>query len=152
GINYSRIAHGISGNDTSYLWTVPNVNSDSCKIKIIAYGPGWQYDESDGVFSITSTGINEIASPLLAMTLGVKVYPNPAKSLSVIRYSLPVEGKVTIQLYNISGRLIKTLVDEYKQPGNYSLTLNSKILSNGVYFLSLQTNAIRIIKRLVVVK
>ncbi|MEO0084084.1 MAG: T9SS type A sorting domain-containing protein, partial [candidate division WOR-3 bacterium] len=75
-----------------------------------------------------------------------------AKSLSVIRYSLPVEEKVTIQLYNISGRLIKTLLDEYKQPGNYSLTLDSKTLSNGVYFLSLQTNAIRIIKSLVVVK
>ncbi|MEO0083732.1 MAG: T9SS type A sorting domain-containing protein, partial [candidate division WOR-3 bacterium] len=152
GINYSRIAHGISGNDTSYLWTVPSVNSDSCKIKVIAYGPGWQYDESDGVFSITSTGINEIASQPLAMTLGLKVYPNPAKSLSVIRYSLPVEEKVTIQLYNISGRLIKTLLDEYKQPGNYKLTLNTKPLSAGVYLLTLKTDGKRIIERLVVVK
>ncbi|MEO0083815.1 MAG: T9SS type A sorting domain-containing protein, partial [candidate division WOR-3 bacterium] len=140
------------GNDTSYLWTVPNVNSDSCKIKIIAYGPGWQYDESDGVFSITSTDINEIASQPLAMTLGLKVYPNPAKSLFVIRYSLPVEGKVTIQLYNISGRLIKTLVDEYKQPGNYKLTLNSKTLSAGVYFLSLRAENKRFIEKFVISK
>lgn len=56
GTTYNLIASNISASDSSYLWTVPSINSDSCKIKIIAYGPGWQYDESDGVFRITSTG------------------------------------------------------------------------------------------------
>ncbi|MEO0077188.1 MAG: T9SS type A sorting domain-containing protein, partial [candidate division WOR-3 bacterium] len=152
GRTYTTIVTGIPSSETSYVWTVPNVNSDSCKIKVIAYGPGWQYDESDDIFRIITTGIEEIASPLLAMTLRVKVYPNPAKSLSVIRYSLPVEEKVTIQLYNISGRLIKTLIDEYKQPGNYKLTLDTKPLSAGVYLLTLKTDGKRIIERMVVVK
>jgi hypothetical protein len=152
GRTYNLITSGLSGNDTSYLWTVPNANSDSCKIKIIAYGPGWQYDESDGIFRITSLGMSEIASLPLAMTLGVKVYPNPAKILTAIRYSLPAGGKVLLQLYNISGRLVKTLVDESKKSGNYSLTLNSKTLSSGVYFLSLQTKSKRLIERLVIVK
>ncbi|MEO0083888.1 MAG: T9SS type A sorting domain-containing protein, partial [candidate division WOR-3 bacterium] len=67
-------------------------------------------------------------------------------------YSLPVEGKVTIQLYNISGRIIKTLVDEYKQPGNYKLTLNTKPLSAGVYFLTLKTDGKRIFERMVIIK
>jgi hypothetical protein len=62
GRTYQSIVHGLQSTDTSYVWTVPNVNSDSCKIKIIAYGPGWQYDESDGVFSITTTGIEERSS------------------------------------------------------------------------------------------
>jgi hypothetical protein len=153
GRTYNLITSGLSGNDTSYLWTVPNVNSDSCKIKIIAYGPGWQYDESDGIFSIMSTGITEIAMDFVpAMTLGVKVYPNPVKALSVIRYSLPAEGKVSLQLYDISGRLVKTLVNEDKKPGSYSITLNTKILSAGVYFIFLQTESKRIIERLVIIK
>lgn len=152
GSNYTMIAHGISGNDTSYLWTVPNVNSDSCKIKIIAYGPGWQYDESDGTFSITSLGITEIASLPLAMTLDVRVYPNPVKTQTVIHYSLPAEGKVSLQLYNISGRLVKTLIDDYKKPGNYKINLNTKDLSAGVYFLSLETESKRIIERVIIVK
>jgi len=149
---YQSIIHGLQSTDTSYLWTVPNVNSDSCKIKIIAYGPGWQYDESDGIFSIMSSGITEIALLPLAMTLGIKVYPNPAKALSMIRYSLPNEGKITLQLYDISGRTIKTLVDENKYAGNYSVTLNSQTLPAGVYFLSLQTESKRIIERMVVIK
>jgi len=152
GRTYTTIVTRVPGTETSYVWTVPNVNSDSCKVKIIAYGPGWQYDESDGLFRITSTGVEEIATLPLAMTLGVKVYPNPAKSLSVIRYTLPAEGKVLLQLYDISGRLVKTLVDEDKKPGIYKVNLNTKTLSAGVYFLSLQTESKRIIERLVVVK
>ncbi|MEO0092261.1 MAG: T9SS type A sorting domain-containing protein, partial [candidate division WOR-3 bacterium] len=156
GINYTRIAHGISGIDTSYLWTVPNVSSDSCKIKIIAYGPGWQYDESDGVFRISGTGIDERLT-LDARRLMLKIYPNPAKSAMRIRYSLPIESKVSLQLYDIAGRLVKTLVNEEKKPGNYSLTFNTKTLGScplraGVYFLSLQTEKKRIIERLVVMK
>jgi hypothetical protein len=152
GNTYNLITHGLSGNDTSYLWTVPNINSDSCKVKIIAYGPGWQYDESDGMFSISSSAISEIASLPLAMTLSMKVFPNPVKSLTAIHYSLPAEGKVSLQLYDISGRLVRTLVDEYKKPGNCSVTLNSKTLSSGVYFLLLKTEEKRIIERLVIIK
>ncbi|MEO0082967.1 MAG: T9SS type A sorting domain-containing protein, partial [candidate division WOR-3 bacterium] len=149
GINYSRIAHGISGNDTSYLWTVPNVNSDSCKIKIIAYGPGWQYDESNGVFSITSTGIEEHSS-LSALRLSLKVERriNPATAI----FSIPSFQRVNLKLYDIQGRLIRDFVNETKEPGIYKINLNTKSLSSGIYFLSLETKMKRIIERLVVVK
>jgi hypothetical protein len=173
GRTYQSIIHSLQSADTSYLWTVPNVNSDSCKVKIIAYGPGWQYDETDGLFSISSSAISEIATLPLAMTLGVKVFPNPAKSVVRVRYTLLVEEKATLQLFDISGRLVTTLVDETKKPGNYSLNLNSltrsvdgaqatsthnssthnsKTLSAGVYFLSLQTESKRIIEKFVIVK
>jgi hypothetical protein len=151
GRTYQLIANSIEPIEISYVWTVPNVSSDSCKIKIIAYGPGWQYDESDGVFSIASTGVEEIASLSLAMT-NVRVIPNPAKSVLNIHYSLPVESKVLLKLYDISGRLVKTLVDEEKKPGNYKFTLNTKTFSAGVYFLSLKTKEKIVIERLIVVK
>lgn len=163
GRTYQSIVHSLSSADTSYLWTVPSVNSDSCKIKIIAYGPGWQYDESDGVFSINSTGVEE-NRPLSALRLSLKVFPNPAKSVIRVRYSIPspspkpspIKGegltKVSIRLFDISGRLVKTLIDEYKKPGNYSLMLNSNTLSSGVYFLSLKTDEKRIIERVVIIR
>jgi hypothetical protein len=151
GRTYTLFANGISASDTSYLWTVPNVNSDSCKIKIIAYGPGWQYDESDGVFHITSTGIEENITPNL-IQLSLKIIPNIVKSAPIIHYSLPAEEKVSLNLYDISGRHVKTLINEKKQLGNYSLTLNTKTLSAGVYFITLTTDEKQLIERLVVVK
>ena len=163
GRTYTTIVIGVPSSETSYVWTVPSVNSDSCKIKIIAYGPGWQYDESDGVFRITTTGVEEIASYSLAKKFGLKVFPNPARSQAIISYSIPpsptsspVKGegfpKVSLQLYDISGRLLKTLVDENKNLGIYKITLNTKTLSAGIYFLSLQTQNKRLIERLVIVK
>ncbi len=148
---YTTIVTGVPGTETSYVWTVPNTNSDSCKIKIIAYGPGWQYDESDGLFSIISTGIEE-STTLNALRLTLKVTPNIVKSFSVIHYTLPSEGKIALQLYDISGRIVKTLVNETKEPGIYKINLNTKNLSSGIYFLFLQTEEKRIIERFVNVK
>ena len=123
---------------------------DTCSISITVTARNCHPFE--GIISVLSTGVEEIASHSLAMTLGAKVYPNPVKALSVIRYMLPTEGKVLLQLYDISGRLVKTLVDENKNPGNYELTLNTKNLSAGVYFLSLETEEKRIIERLIIIK
>jgi hypothetical protein len=149
GRTYNLITHALSGNDTSYLWTVPNVNSDSCKVKIIAYGPGWQYDESDGIFSITSTGIEETSMlNALCLTLKVERRINPATTI----FSIPTFQRVNLKLYDINGRLIEDLVNETKEPGIYKINLNTKGLSAGVYFLCLQTEDKRIIERIIIVK
>ncbi|MCX8015168.1 MAG: hypothetical protein N2748_04035, partial [candidate division WOR-3 bacterium] len=50
--------------------------------------------------------------------------PNPFKSLTAIRYSLPAQSKVSLVIYDVSGRLIKTLVNEHKAPGIYSIIWN----------------------------
>jgi hypothetical protein len=85
-------------------------------------------------------------------TSTINVTPNPFSSHTTVRYSLSAESPVSLNLYDISGRLIKTLVNEHKNPGNYQLTLNANNLPAGVYFLSLEVEEKRIIERLVVIK
>ncbi|MEO0125784.1 MAG: T9SS type A sorting domain-containing protein, partial [candidate division WOR-3 bacterium] len=136
GRNYELIATGIPGADTSYLWTVPNISSDSCKIRIIAYGPGWQYDESDGVFSITPTGIEEPFS--LTKPFKFEISPNPAKGNIKIRYSLPEEAK--IKIYDILGKQTK----DFSLPRTRNLEIikledSHFPLDPGVYILRLET-------------
>ncbi|MEO0075135.1 MAG: T9SS type A sorting domain-containing protein [candidate division WOR-3 bacterium] len=63
--------------------------------------------------------------------------PNPFTSQTTIHYSLPIAGKVSLHLYNASGRLVKILADEHKPAGNYFITLDSKNLSAGLYFCKL---------------
>jgi FlgD Ig-like domain len=142
GRTYDTIITGISGADTSYLWTVPDTSSDSCKVKIIAYGPGWQLDESDGVFTITPSGIGEIASPLLAMT-SIDISPNPAKGK--IRFRIWNANKgLTLKIYNLAGELLKSLILTTK---NQKLTTifwdgkddKGKQIPTGVYIYRLKT-------------
>jgi len=101
---------------------------------------------------VQTGAIEENRLPLSVDRFSLEIYPNPMKTLTDIRYSLPAESKVSLQLYDISGRLVKTLVNEQKKQGDYSTPINTQALSAGVYFLSLQTTSKRLIERLVIVK
>jgi len=79
-------------------------------------------------------------------------YPNPFNPSSVICYSLPVHGWVTLKVYDVAGREVATLVNEQKNAGDYQVTLNASRLASGVYFYKLQSGAFSSVKKLVLVK
>ena len=109
---------------------------------------GWNFT-NDGewmmrVVVVTSTGIKEIGSdgvkPAGYELLGN--YPNPFNATTDIRFITPYEGDVKIEIFNIKGQLIKTLVDGYIKPGIYSKTWDGSNnsgneVSSGVYFCKL---------------
>lgn len=69
-------------------------------------------------------------------------YPNPFNPQTTIRYEMPVTGKVVLEIYNLLGQKIRTLVNEEKNAGRYSvvwngLTDNENLVSSGVYFYRL---------------
>ncbi|GAB1349933.1 hypothetical protein MASR1M107_21470 [Ignavibacteriales bacterium] len=79
-------------------------------------------------------------------------YPNPFNSSTVIEYTLPKEGLVTITLYDIAGRLVKQLVNEQKAPGRYKAVIESGKLASGVYIYAMRVNEISINKKMVILK
>ncbi|MDP2364776.1 MAG: T9SS type A sorting domain-containing protein, partial [Ignavibacteria bacterium] len=68
-------------------------------------------------------------------------YPNPFNPETNIDYIIPEETLVNISLYDVTGRKIKELVNEKKQPGYYTLKLKGGELSSGIYFYRLTTNS-----------
>jgi hypothetical protein len=65
-------------------------------------------------------------------------YPNPFNPSTVIGYQLPVGCNVTLKLYNILGKEVATLVDEYKPAGMYQAEFNAADLPSGTYIYRLQ--------------
>ena len=66
-------------------------------------------------------------------------YPNPFNPVTTIAYSTKDVGNVTLEVYNLRGQLVKTLVNEVKETGNHTVTWNgtddsNKSVSSGVYF------------------
>lgn len=66
-------------------------------------------------------------------------YPNPFNPETNIDYVIPKETFVNISLYDVTGRKIRELVNEKKQPGYYTVKLKGKELSSGIYFYRLLT-------------
>lgn len=61
-------------------------------------------------------------------------YPNPSNPKSKIDYEIPVNGKVTLKLYNLLGQEVISLVDETKEAGYYTSEFDGTSLASGVYF------------------
>ncbi|MBU2506587.1 MAG: T9SS type A sorting domain-containing protein [Bacteroidetes bacterium] len=74
-------------------------------------------------------------------------YPNPFNPSTIISFSLPMEGITTLKIYDVLGREIITLVDEFKNAGVYTYEFNAGNLSSGIYIYSLQSSDIRMTKK-----
>jgi hypothetical protein len=66
-------------------------------------------------------------------------YPNPFNGTTVIEYSIPRSGVVTIKVYNVLGEEVATLVHESKAPGYHRESFNTGNLNSGTYFYSLRS-------------
>ena len=61
-------------------------------------------------------------------------HPNPFTGIQIIKYNLPTSGMVTLKIFDITGKEVRTLASGFHQSGLYSKEFNASNLSNGVYF------------------
>ena len=76
--------------------------------------------------------------------------PNPFSGNTEIRYRLARSGKVRLAIYNTQGRIVTTLVQGKRDPGEYRICWNGNKCAPGVYFLKLETSDCNQIKKIVV--
>ncbi|MCW8812451.1 MAG: T9SS type A sorting domain-containing protein [Chlorobium sp.] len=79
-------------------------------------------------------------------------YPNPFNPITTIRYELPQDGVVTIDIYDILGQKVKTILNEFKKADRYEVTFNSTGLASGVYIYQMRVNDFITCKKMVLVK
>jgi photosystem II stability/assembly factor-like uncharacterized protein len=79
-------------------------------------------------------------------------YPNPFNPLTLIKYSLPLQSRITIMIYDALGKEITRLVDEEKPAGEYEAQWNASLNPSGVYFLRMQAGQFSETRKLILVK
>jgi len=79
-------------------------------------------------------------------------YPNPFNPTTVIKYSLPKEARISLNVYNILGQKVKELVNQIKAPGVYEVNFDGSQLSSGIYFYRLQAGGNIATKKLIIAK
>ncbi|MFZ4591600.1 MAG: T9SS type A sorting domain-containing protein [Ignavibacteria bacterium] len=79
-------------------------------------------------------------------------YPNPFNPATNIRYEIPKTGFVKLVVFDALGCERRTLVNEVKQAGNYSVDFIASELSSGIYFYKLESNGFSDIKKMMLIK
>ncbi len=78
-------------------------------------------------------------------------YPNPFNPSTKIRWQLPVGSNTTLRVFNILGKEVETLVNEYKPAGKYETEFNAANLPSGVYFFRLKAGSYAETKKMILI-
>lgn len=124
-----------------------------------------QYTSGTNVFEAGASAVVAINANLLAgddplpilKTALNNAYPNPFNPTTKIDYSIKTKSKVTIEVYNVKGQRVKTLVNENKEPGKYNVVWSGddnygKRVSSGIYFYRMEAGSFKAVKKAVLLK
>ncbi|MGQ0722942.1 MAG: T9SS type A sorting domain-containing protein [Candidatus Eiseniibacteriota bacterium] len=87
-----------------------------------------------------------------ASTLLAQSFPNPCSGNATIRYQLPAATHVTLDVYDVAGRVVRELVNGYQGPGQRAVDVDVRGLAAGVYYYRLQCEGVAETKRLTVTR
>ena len=80
----------------------------------------------------------DISPYLLPDEFGIsKIFPNPFNPVTHIQYELTQFGLISIKIYDIQGRVVDQLMNEYQSPGHYSLNWNAVNHASGMYIVEM---------------
>jgi len=79
-------------------------------------------------------------------------YPNPFNPTTEIRYQLPENGHVKLEIYDVIGNLVTSLIDQEMNAGFHTVTWNASGLSSGIYFYRISSGNFAATKKLILMK
>jgi len=79
-------------------------------------------------------------------------YLNPFNPVTLIEYSIPYSNMVTLKVFYILGKEVRTLVNENQEQGNHRISFNDSNLSSGIYFYKLSAGSYQDVKKMILIK
>jgi hypothetical protein len=139
-----------SGNDTLSIHFEQNLDLDPRTEIINISGDGISIDVEFNQDYITdiATNMNE-----LPKEYGLEQsYPNPFNPATTISFSLPKESNIILEIYDLSGQKVQTLVNTRMNAGYHNVLWNAGHLSSGIYLYRIRTDSFQDIKKMILAK
>ncbi len=141
-------------NNGCFQWIVPNgISSSLCYIRYTIYN-------SNGTFSATNTSPFSIGVVLGVSNSGEipknylleQNYPNPFNSMTNIKFQIMSFDNVKLNVFDITGKEVVTIVNDILQPGTYEVKFDGSRLNSGVYFYKLSAGEFVEIRKMLMIK
>jgi hypothetical protein len=117
----------------------------------MSYPADWIYTDPTPCI-IPVIGINTLGNEIPKDYNLSQNYPNPFNPTTSIKFSIPKSGLVSLKVYDILGREINTLVNQFKSEGTYIVDFNASSLTSGIYFYKIEVNDFVAVKKMVLIK
>lgn len=101
---------------------------------------------------LEGTGVAGHISPSPTQFALANNYPNPFNPQTTIEYSLEKAGQVAVNVYSVTGELVKTLVNAYQSAGSHTAVFSGAALPSGIYFYTLTSGSQTITKKMILAK
>ena len=157
GFNVERRINGGEWNTLGFVEGHGNSNSPKeysfTDNDLFAGGSKFQYRlkqiDNDGQFEYSDVVEVEIVPTKFELSQN---YPNPFNPSTTIRFSLPKETKLKINLYSMLGELVETIAEGNYEMGNYKVNVNAGNLPSGVYIYRLESSEFVQVRKMVLIK
>ncbi len=134
---------------------VAHTNRNTTTMIIVAPDNGllFSYEGNFTIVEIEAANSTDYIPVILpSLTSLQSAYPNPFNPITNLKFGLPVDSKVAIQIYNLQGRVIETLVNRNMNAGYHSLVWNANEFGSGIYFVQMIAGEYMDIQKLMLVK
>ena len=132
------------------LWNVDLKIEYKLIISDINLSEGLVY-ETDA-FAVVTANVVDNAPEMPGDYYLTNAYPNPFNAITRIEYGLPEMSKVSIRIYNLSGRQVAVLVDEEVNAGEHSVKWNASDMASGIYICRMQAGQYSRLIKLTLIK
>jgi hypothetical protein len=125
--------------------------------KLAAFSSSYDWEKVNAGFLAAGgkefdvTGIKEVTNLPHKYSLSQN-YPNPFNPTTNINFSLEKSSNVTLEIYNILGQRVATLVNKYMQTGSYTFQFDASKLSSGVYIYRIEAGEFNSARKMIVLK
>lgn len=114
---------------------------------------GWMVGQGGIILYYDGTAsASKPRATLVPMRADLSAYPNPFNPTTVLSFDVPRSSRVTLSIYDLTGRLVKTLADRVYAQGSYRLSFDGSNLPSGIYFARLQGKSFSKTQKLVLLK
>ena len=158
GVTWNTVVQwaGVSKRNSHESYSLPGAtNNSNLLIRFVSIQPGWDWFwvidnvliSGDILTNATING-NEIPDDYSLS----QNYPNPFNPVTTIEYSIPKSGLVALDVYNVLGKNIATLVNESQDAGNYQIEFKGNNLPSGTYFYRFQSGNFIQVRKMILLK
>ena len=124
--------------DTDLANSLAIDGSDNVYVTGRSIGNGANYDYATIKYSQTPTNIYQATTELPEKYSLLQNYPNPFNPTTKISWQSPVSSHQLLKVYDVLGREVATLVNEYRYAGSYEVEFDAGNLASGIYYYQLK--------------